>query len=167
MIGRLNQEHLGTVQDPEIATRIAAYEMAYKMQTSVPGLMDVASEPASIHEMYGTTPGQPSYANNCLLARRLVERGVRFVQLCHRNWDMHGTSSSEDVVNKAPLVCGQTDRASAALIKDLKQRGLLDSTLIVWAGEFGRTPMKQSAGPLNEASSPEVFRTGAHDSPCW
>jgi len=148
LIGRLNQEHLGAIQDPEIATRIAAYEMAYKMQTSVPGLMEVASEPASIHEMYGTTPGQPSYANNCLLARRLVERGVRFVQLCHRNWDMHGTSSSEDVVNKAPLVCGQTDRASAALIKDLKQRGLLDSTLIVWAGEFGRTPMKQSPGAL-------------------
>jgi hypothetical protein len=147
MVGKLDHDHLAAIGDPEISTRIAAYEMAFKMQSSVPGLMDVASEPASIHEMYGTTPGEPSYANNCLLARRLVERGVRFVQLCHRNWDMHGTSSTEDVVNKAPLVCGQTDRASAALIKDLKQRGLLDSTLIVWAGEFGRTPMRQP-GPL-------------------
>jgi hypothetical protein len=145
MIGRLNEEQLAGEKDPEISTRIAAYEMAYKMQTSVPGLMDVASEPDSIHEMYGTTPGQPSYANNCLLARRLVERGVRFVQLCHRNWDMHGINYNEDIINKGPLCCRQTDRGSAALIKDLKQRGLLDSTLIIWAGEFGRTPMRQPA----------------------
>jgi uncharacterized protein (DUF1501 family) len=109
--------------------------------------MDVASEPASIHEMYGTTPGQPSFANNCLLARRLVERGVRFVQLCHRQWDMHGTNFNEDVINKNPLCCRETDQGSAALIKDLKQRGLLDTTLIIWAGEFGRTPMRQ-AGPF-------------------
>jgi hypothetical protein len=146
-IRELNHSHLEAVRDPEISTRIAAFEMAYKMQASVPGLMDVASEPASIHEMYGTTPGEPSYANNCLLARRLVERGVRFVQLCHRNWDMHGTGYNEDVINKAPLVCRQTDRGSAALIKDLKQRGLLDTTLVLWAGEFGRTPMRQP-GPF-------------------
>ncbi len=147
LIRSLNQEHLEGIGDPEISTRIAAYEMAYRMQSSVPDLMDVASEPASIHEMYGTTPGQSSYANNCLLARRLVERGVRFVQLCHRNWDMHGTNYNEDVINKAPEVCRQTDRGSAALVKDLKQRGLLDKTLVVWAGEFGRTPMRQP-GPF-------------------
>jgi len=147
MIGRLNQDHLETMQDPEISTRIAAYEMAYKMQTSVPGLMEIASEPASVHEMYGTTPGQSSFSNNCLLARRLVERGVRFVQLCHRNWDMHGLNYNEDVINKAPLACRETDQGSAGLIKDLKQRGLLESTLIIWAGEFGRTPMRQ-AGPF-------------------
>src|SRR5262245_8617660 len=98
LIEKLNREHLEQVQDPEIFTRISAYEMAYKMQTSVPGLMDVASEPASIHEMYGTTPGEPSFANNCLLARRLVERGVRFVQLCHRAWDMHGVAYNNDVI---------------------------------------------------------------------
>ncbi len=143
----LNRKHLDVVQDPEISTRIAAFEMAFKMQTSVPGLMDVASEPAAIHEMYGTTPGRPSFANNCLLARRLVERGVNFVQLCHRGWDMHGASYDQDVINKAPAICEQTDRGSAALIKDLKQRGLLDSTLVIWAGEFGRTPMRQP-GPF-------------------
>jgi hypothetical protein len=147
MIGQLNRRHLDVMKDPEIVTRIAAYEMAYKMQSSVPDLMDVASEPASIHEMYGTTPGRPSFANNALLARRLVERGVRFVQLCHRNWDMHGGNYNDDVINKTPLCCRQTDQASAALIKDLKQRGLLDSTLIIWGGEFGRTPMAQP-GPF-------------------
>jgi len=145
LIGKMNQEQLALEGDPEIQTRIAAYEMAFKMQSSVPGLMEVAAEPPAIHEMYGTTPGRASYANNALLARRLVERGVRFVQLCHRNWDMHGVNYNEDIINKAPVCCNETDRASAALIKDLKQRGLLDSTLIIWAGEFGRTPMKQPA----------------------
>ncbi len=157
MLGQLNHQELDTDKDPEIATRIAAFEMAYKMQSSVPGLMDVASEPASIHEMYGTTPGQPSYANNCLLARRLVERGVRFVQLCHRNWDMHGVSYNEDVINKCPTTCRDTDRGSAALIKDLKQRGLLDSTLIIWAGEFGRTPMKQPGPFLGRDHHPKGY----------
>ena len=146
-IGKLNQAHFDAVRDPEISTRIAAYELAYKMQTSVPDLMDIASEPASIHEMYGTTPGQSSHANNCLLARRLVERGVRFVQVCHRNWDMHGSSFSADVINMCPAACRETDSGSAALIKDLKQRGLLDTTLVIWAGEFGRTPMRQP-GPF-------------------
>jgi uncharacterized protein DUF1501 len=139
----LNQEHLDSEGDPEIATRISQYELAYKMQASVPGLMDVMSEPASIREMYGYTPGQPSYANNCLLARRLVERGVRFVQLCHRYWDMHGVTYNEDIVNKTTAACFQTDQSTAALIQDLKQRGLLDTTLVIWASEFGRTPMRQ------------------------
>jgi hypothetical protein len=157
LVNKLNHEHLDVVKDPEISTRIAAFELAYKMQTSVPGLMDVASEPASIHEMYGTTPGRPSYANNCLLARRLVERGVRFVQVCHRNWDMHGTNYNDDVINKCPQACRETDRGSAALIKDLKQRGLLDSTLIIWAGEFGRTPMRQPAPFLGRDHHPKAF----------
>lgn len=156
-IHAMNEKHLAAAGDPEIATRIAAYEMAYRMQTSVPDLMDVESEPAAIHEMYGTTPGQSSYANNCLLARRLIERGVRFVQLCHRNWDMHGTNYNEDVINKCPQACLQTDRGSAALVKDLKQRGLLDSTLIIWAGEFGRTPMAQPGPFLGRDHHPKAY----------
>jgi hypothetical protein len=157
MIGSLNREHLQEAGDPEIATRIAAYEMAFKMQTSVPDLMSVASEPAYIHELYGTTPGRPSFANNCLLARRLVERGVRFVQLCHRNWDMHGGNYNDDVINKTPLCCRETDQGSAALIADLKQRGLLDSTLIVWGGEFGRTPMRQPGPFLGRDHHPKGY----------
>jgi hypothetical protein len=142
-INELNAEHLEQIGDPETTTRIASYELAYKMQTSVPDLMDIASEPQAIHEMYGTTPGQTSFANNCLLARRLVERGVRFVELFHRGWDHHGTSFNTDIVNGMPLLCGQVDNPAAALIKDLKQRGLLDDTLVIFAGEFGRTPMLQ------------------------
>jgi hypothetical protein len=143
LINDLNATHSEKVQDPEISTRIAAYELAYKMQSSVPDLIDISSEPESIHRMYGTTPGQSSFANNCLLARRLVERGVRFVQLFHRGWDHHGISFNTDIVNGMPLMCGQVDQPSAALIKDLQQRGLLDSTLIIFGGEFGRTPMLQ------------------------
>src|SRR5712691_1142428 len=127
--------------DPEIETRIASYEMAFQMQTSVPELTDISREPASIHEMYGTEPGKRSFANNCLLARRLVESGGRFVQLYHRGWDHHGTSTHDDIAHRLPLLCSQTDQAAAALIRDLKQRGLLESTLVVWGGEFGRTPM--------------------------
>ena len=140
----LNSAHQADAGDPEIASRIGAYEMAYKMQTSVPELADISKEPADIHEMYGTTPGKASFANNCLLARRLVERGVRFVQLYHRGWDTHGASNNEDIVNKLARLCRETDRASAALVADLKQRGLLDSTLVVWGGEFGRTPMNEA-----------------------
>lgn len=140
----LNETHLASNGDPEIATRIASYEMAYRMQSSVPSLVNIAEEPASIHEMYGTEPGKKSFANNCLLARRLVERGVRFVQLYHRGWDNHGTSSHDDIVNRLPSLCQETDRGAAALIKDLKQRGLLDSTLVMWGGEFGRTPMNEA-----------------------
>src|SRR5271167_345295 len=139
----LNEMHLKSAGDPEIVTRIASYEMAYRMQSSVPELMDLAQEPPSIHEMYGTEPGKKSFANNCLLARRLVERGVRFVQLYHRGWDNHGTSAHDDIVTRLPQLCRETDQAAAALVKDLKQRGLLSSTLVVWGGEFGRTPMNE------------------------
>jgi len=139
----LNQYHLNDVRDPEIATRIASYEMAYRMQSSVPELTDISKEPASVHELYGTEPGKASFANNCLLARRLVERGVRFVQLYHRGWDHHGTGQGDDLLTSLPRLCRETDRATAALITDLKQRGLLDDTLIVWGGEFGRTPMNE------------------------
>jgi hypothetical protein len=140
----LNLERAKDVGDPEIQTRIAAYEMAYRMQTSVPELMDVSKEPVQIREMYGVQPGKTSFANNCLLARRLIERGVRFVQLYHRGWDTHGASNNEDIVNKLAGLCRETDRASAALISDLKQRGLLDETIVVWGGEFGRTPMNEA-----------------------
>jgi hypothetical protein len=140
----LNTVHHQQSGDPEILTRIAAYEMAYRMQSSVPELTDLAKEPAEVHELYGTEPGKASFANNCLLARRLVERGVRFVQLYHRGWDTHGASNNEDIVNKLAWLCRETDQASAALITDLKRRGLLDSTLVVWGGEFGRTPMNEA-----------------------
>ena len=133
-----------SVGDPEIETRIDAYELAYRMQTSVPELTDISNEPQAIHELYGTEPGQTSFANNCLLARRLVERGVRFVQLYHRGWDTHGASFGDDVIEKLPHLCRQTDQPAAALVKDLKQRGLLDATLVVWGGEFGRTPMNEA-----------------------
>jgi len=144
LLKQLNEAHLAGNGDPEIATRIASYEMAYKMQSSVPDLVDIAKEPPAIHEMYGTQPGKKSFANNCLLARRLVQRGVRFVQLYHRGWDNHGTSSHDDIVNRLPTLCEETDRAAAALIKDLKQQGLLDSTIVIWGGEFGRTPMNEA-----------------------
>jgi hypothetical protein len=140
----LNSLHLDSVGDPEIETRIAAYELAYRMQTSVPDLTDLSSEPASVHELYGTAPGETSFANNCLLARRLVERGVRIVQLYHRGWDTHGASFGEDIVERLPQLCRETDRPIAALLTDLKQRGLLDETLVIWGGEFGRTPMNEA-----------------------
>jgi hypothetical protein len=139
----LNEMDLKSVGDPEITTRIASYEMAYRMQSSVPDLMDISKEPQSVQKMYGTEPGKKSFANNCLLARRLVERGVRFVQLYHRGWDNHGTSAHDDIVNRLSSLCRETDQAAAALVSDLKQRGLLDSTLVVWGGEFGRTPMNE------------------------
>ena len=144
LLGDLNRARQNDTGDPEISTRIAAYEMAYRMQASVPELTDLSREPQSIHEMYGTEPGKAGFANNCLLARRLVERGVRCVQLYHRGWDTHGASNNEDIVNKLAWLCRETDRAAAALVKDLKQRGLLDSTLVVWGGEFGRTPMNEA-----------------------
>jgi uncharacterized protein (DUF1501 family) len=140
----LNGLRQSSVGDPEIETRISAYELAYRMQTSVPELTDISDEPQAVHDLYGTQPGQTSFANNCLLARRLVERGVRFVQLYHRGWDTHGASFGDDVIEKLPHLCRQTDQAAAALVKDLKQRGLLDSTLVVWGGEFGRTPMNEA-----------------------
>lgn len=135
----LNRAHLDDIGDPEIATRIEQYELAYRMQASVPELMDIASEPAAVHELYGTQPGRTSFANNCLLARRLVERGVRFVQLFDAGWDHHGS-----VFHNLKRKCGQVDRPIAALLQDLRRRGLLDETLVVWASEFGRTPMAQT-----------------------
>jgi hypothetical protein len=144
----LNELEYETVGDPEILTRIHAFETAYKMQTSAPELMEIQKEPAYIHKMYGTEPGKISFANNCLLARRLLERGVRFVQLYHRGWDTHGVSEDTDIslpggLQKRTL---ETDRAMAALVTDLKQRGLLEDTLIIWGGEFGRTPMNEARG---------------------
>lgn len=137
-IGELNRMRLDAVGDPEIATRINSFEMAFRMQSSAPELMDLSGEPKHILEMYGAEPGKPSFANNCLLARRLVERGVRFVQLFHEAWDQHG-----NLVNDLKKNCQDTDQACAALVKDLKQRGMLDDTLVIWGGEFGRTPMVQ------------------------
>jgi hypothetical protein len=137
-INSLNRTRLNDVGDPEIATRISQYEMAYRMQTSVPELMDIASEPDYIHEMYGTQPGKTSFANNCLLARRLVERGTRFVQLFDQGWDHHGS-----VFSSLPKKAKQVDQPLTALIKDLKMRGMLEDTLVVWSSEFGRTPMAQ------------------------
>jgi hypothetical protein len=144
LLNQLNRRRLAAQGDPEIETRIASFEMAYRMQTSVPELMDISREPEAVHALYGTEPGQRSFANNCLLARRLVERGVRFVQLFHRGWDNHGTSAKDDIVTRLPSLCRETDQPAAALVKDLKQRGLLDSTLVVWGGEFGRTPMNEA-----------------------
>ena len=138
-INVLNRQHHALVRDPEIATRIAQYEMAFRMQASVPELTDLRGESAATLEMYGCVPGDGSFASNCLLARRLAERGVRFIQLYHRDWDHHS-----QLVEELPLRARETDRASAALIKDLKQRGMLDDTLVVWSGEFGRTPMAQA-----------------------
>lgn len=135
----LNRQQLADVGDPEIATRISQYEMAYRMQTSVPELMDISGEPQHIHQMYGTKPGKTSFANNCLLARRLVERGVRFVQLFDQGWDHHG-----GIFKALPNKAKQVDQPIAALIKDLKQRGLLEDTLVVWGAEFGRTPLLQA-----------------------
>jgi hypothetical protein len=135
---QLNQMRAGVTGDPEIATRINSFEMAFRMQAVAPDLMDISKETKETLEMYGAEPGKPSFANNCLLARRLVEKGVRFVQLYHEAWDQHS-----NLVKDLTKNCLNTDRASAALVKDLKRRGLLEDTLVVWGGEFGRTPMVQ------------------------
>ena len=158
----LNELQFERLQDDETQTRIAQYELAYRMQVAVPEVMDISREPQHILDLYGARPGfvsesesaddprplysstDPTFANNCLLARRLVEQGVRFVQLYDWGWDHHGSSPGESCDETLPIKCGQIDRAIAGLITDLKQRGLLDSTLIVWGGEFGRTPMMQN-----------------------
>jgi len=137
-INQLNRSRLDVVGDPEIATRINSYEMAFGMQTSAPEAMSLADEPEHMLDLYGAKPGQSSFANNCLLARRLVQRGVRFVQLFHESWDQHGGLKGGLTKN-----CGDTDQACAALVQDLKQQGMLDDTLVIWGGEFGRTPMVQ------------------------
>ncbi len=144
LLRTLNTNRLSVTGDPEVQTRITAAELAFRMQTSVPELTAITGETDATRAMYGVEPGRASFANNCLLARRLVERGVRFVQLYHRGWDTHGTNARGDLVTRLPQLCREIDQGAAALIKDLKQRGLLDSTLVVWGGEFGRTPMNEA-----------------------
>jgi hypothetical protein len=139
----LNEAQAREFGHPETATRIAQYELAYRMQVSVPEVMDISREPQQVIEDYGATPGGASFANNCLLARRLVEQGVRFVQLFDWGWDFHGTRENEDIRDGLTRKCSQTDKPVAALIRDLRKRGLLDDTLIVWGGEFGRTPFRE------------------------
>ena len=143
-INAINQRDYEETGDPETLSRMAQYEMAFRMQMSVPEAMDIEQEPQWVHDLYGTKPGAVSYANNCLLARRLVERGVRFVQLFHWGWDAHGASAAEALNIGFKDRCDETDRATTALLLDLKQRGLLEDTLLVWGGEFGRTPMLEN-----------------------
>jgi hypothetical protein len=138
-ISSINREHESVVEDPEIRTRIAQYEMAFQMQASVPDLIDTSDEPEYVRASYGCAPGDGSFASNCLLARRLAERGVRFIQLYHRDWDHHN-----GLREYLPEKARETDQACAALVRDLRERGILDETLVVWAGEFGRTPMAQT-----------------------
>jgi len=146
LVAELNQKRLGTVGDPEIATRIASYEMAFRLQTSAPELMDLRGESPETLKMYGCDPAKPSFARACLLARRMIERGVRFVNLYHEGWDAHS-----DVVGNVRSNAATTDQASAALVLDLNQRGLLDDTLVIWGGEFGRTPMVESNPALGRS----------------
>ncbi len=143
-IADLNQEHLSISGDPEIETRIAQYEMAFRMQTSVPDLMDLKNETAQTLDMYGAVPGKASFANNCLQARRLIEQGVRIVELYDSDWDHHG-----GIENRLPEKCRDIDRPIAALLNDLRVRGLLDETLVIWGSEFGRTPLQQGESPAN------------------
>src|SRR5207248_737638 len=140
-INRINTKYDAMVDDPEISTRIAQYEMAFQMQASVPGLIDMSKEPQHILDLYGAKPGDGSFASNCLLARRLAERGVRFIQLYHKDWDHHG-----NIKNDIKLKGEEVDRPCYALLTDLKRRGMLKDTLVIWGGEFGRTPMAQGDG---------------------
>ncbi len=145
-LAAMNRLQAQTSEDPEIETRISQYEMAFRMQTSVPDLTDLSKESKSTFELYGEEAKRPgSFARNCLLARRMAERGVRFIQLYHRGWDTHG-----GVTDRMPILCKDTDQPSAALVKDLKQRGLLDDTLVIWGGEFGRTPYAQGGANRNK-----------------
>ena len=146
LVGALNRRQLQTVGDPEIATRIAAYEMAFRLQTSAPEGMDLRSEGKETLALYGADPDKPSFARACLLARRLIERGVRFVNIYHEGWDAH-----TDLTGNHKTNCAATDQASAALVKDLKRRGLLEDTLVIWGGEFGRTPMVESNRALGRS----------------
>ena len=155
-VGALNRSRLDEVGDPEILTRINAYEMAFRMQTSAPELMDLSGESATTLDAYGVKPGMPSYAMNCLLARRMIERGVRFVQLYHTNWDSHG-GPGENLNSDFEKVCLDVDQASAALVLDLKQRGLLDHTMVVWGGEFGRTPMGENRDTIGRDHHVDAF----------
>lgn len=156
-INKINEETYAEYGDPETLSRIAQYELAFKMQTSVPEVMNINDEPAYIHEMYGTQPGKAAFANNALLARKLVEKGVRFVQLFDWGWDTHGTDEGGSIDVGLMNKCGQTDKAVTALLLDLKQRGLLEETLVVWGGEFGRTPMAE-----NRNGKPNAFKGRDH-----
>jgi hypothetical protein len=155
-VADLNKERLAATGDPEILTRLNAYETAYQMQTSAPELMDLSGETPATLEQYGCDPAKPSYARNCLLARRLIERGVRFVQLYHTNWDSHG-GQGENLNSDFESLCRDVDQASAALVADLKQRGLLDDTLVIWGGEFGRTPMGENRATLGRDHHIDAF----------
>ena len=158
LIEELNHARLGIIGDPEIESRIASYEIAGRLQTSAPKLMDLKTESKETLQMYGCDPDKPSFARACLLARRMIERGVRFVNIYHEGWDAHS-----DVIGNLKKNCGETDQASAALVKDLKQRGLLDETLVIWGGEFGRTPMVESNAALGRSLGrdhhPQAFST--------
>jgi hypothetical protein len=156
VVGALNRARLDVTGDPEILTRLNAYETAYQMQTSAPALMELSAESKDTLELYGCDPEKPSYARNCLLARRLIEKGVRFVQLYHTNWDSHG-GPGENLNSDFEKVCRDVDQASAALIIDLKQRGLLDDTLVIWGGEFGRTPMGEVRATLGRDHHIDAF----------
>jgi hypothetical protein len=145
-LNAINQEESRLFGDQETVTRIAQYELAYRMQASVPEAFDIKKEPQHIQDLYGAQPGVASFANNCLLARRLVEKGVRFVQVFDWGWDMHGTGEGNDLLSGLPNKCRQTEKAWSALIQDLKQRGMLDDVLVIWGGEFGRTPMNEARG---------------------
>ncbi len=156
LVRALNEKRLATEGDPEIATRIAAYELAFRLQTSAPELTDLHTESKETLDLYGCDPDKPSFARACLLARRMIERGVRFVNIYHEGWDAHS-----DVVGNHKGMAGATDQASAALVKDLKQRGLLEDTLVIWGGEFGRTPMVESNPALGRSQGrdhhPQAF----------
>ena len=145
-IGAINQETQAQAGDPETLTRIAQYEMAFRMQIDATDAFDLKQEPAAVHTAYGTKPGEESFANNCLLARRLAERGVRFIQLYHWGWDSHGASPDASLGTGFVNRCQEVDQPMAALLADLKARGLLEDTLVVWGGEFGRTPMRENRG---------------------
>ena len=145
-LSELNQRIATEVGDPETLTRIAQYEMAFRMQMHASEAFDITTEPKAVHEAYATQPGKESFANNCLLARRLAERGVRFIQLFDWGWDSHGTGPNTDLRQGFVTKCNEIDKPIAALLKDLKQRGLLDETLVIWSGEFGRTPMRENRG---------------------
>ena len=155
-VNDLNLMRHETTHDPEITTRIASYEMAYRMQTSAPELMDLQGETQETLELYGAEPGKHSFANNCLLARRLVERGVRFVQLYHTDWDHHGNVGTE-LGKSLDERCLEVDRGSAALVRDLKRRGLLDDTIVIWGGEFGRTPQGEPRDLMGRDHHVEAF----------
>jgi hypothetical protein len=159
-IRKLNEQELERLGDPETEARISQYELAFRMQMAVPDVMNMAQEPKHIQEAYGVQPGKESFANNCLLARRMVESGVRYVQLFHYGWDMHGTGAGNDIVQGLPGKCKEIDQPISALLSDLKERGLLDETLVIWSGEFGRTP-------LNEERNKSKFLGRDHHPHCF